>query len=442
MSRVVVVGTGVAGCTAGHRLRQDGHEVVLLEAEAHVGGRTRTVARDGFALDTGAVYLLSIYDRTQALLEELGMAGPAKRWSPPAGLWDGTDLHVVRYDALATFLRLKTLTIGDKLRLVTQGAAIMLRRGPDPYDTDSCAEYDRGETIDAWSRRTFGDRVHEYLVRPWIEPAFGVGSERLAVPFLLGVLRRALTTRFTVPAAGMGELAERLADGLDVRTGQPVDRVEIREDRVIVSGVWGALDADAVVMATPAPITAALLDGEIPPPAGDLLRDAPYSTMVHVTLSWRRDPLPDCPVDMALPVGPGAHPVVGLILHGRKNPDAVPVGGQAIDAYLDEETSLHVDDEEAVRLAVEAARAMLGFDVGPDDAEVFRWERALAIAPPGHYARMQRLLALVPDRVALAGDYLVHLGVETAVVTGERAARRISAAAVRDAVDKRAEAAP
>lgn len=358
-------------------------------------------------------------------MDELGLAGPARRWSPPAGLWDGRELHVVRYDALPTFLRLRTLTVVDKLRLVLRGAALMLRPGPDPYDTDSCAAFDHGETIDAWSRRTFGDRVHEHLVRPWIEPAFGVGSERLAVPFLLGVLRRAHATRFTVPAAGMGELADRLAADLDVRTAHPVDAVAVRPDGVTITGSWGSLEADAAVLATPAPVSAALLAGAVPEEADRLLREAPYSTMAHVSLAWRRDPLPDCPVDMALPVGPGAHPVVGLILHGRKNPGGVPEGGQAIDAYLDEETSLHVDDDEAVALATEAARVMLGVEVVPDHAEVFRFERALALAPPGHYARMQRLQSLVPERLALAGDFLVHLGVETAVVTGERAAERV-----------------
>lgn len=424
--RVIVVGGGVAGCTAAHRLRRSGHEVVLVEAADRIGGRTTTVERDGFALDAGAVYLLSIYERTQAILTELGADDDVRGWSPPAGLWDGERMQRVRYDFLPSFLGLRTLGVRDKLRLLRKGVGIVARRAPDPYDTDSCAEFDTGETIDAWSRRELGDAVHEHLVRPWVEPAFGVGCERLATPFLHGVLKKAYRTRFTIPAAGMGDLCARLVRDIDVRTSAPATRIETREDGVRVELDDGALEADGVVVATDGPTAGRLLDGTLDDEATALLDGAPYSTMVHVTAGWERDPWPDAPVDMALPIGPGRHPVVGIILLGRKNPGAVPAGAQAVDAYLDETASRTSDDATARDLALRAITEMLGPSSPPSFVEVFRYERALALAPPGHYRRMQRLRSLVPPRVALAGDYLAHLGVETAVVTGEAAATRLA----------------
>ena len=122
-------------------------------------------------------------------------------------------------------------------------------------------------------------------------------------------------------------------------------------------------------------------------------------------------------------MAPGSIPSSGSSGHGRKSPGAVPTGAQAVDVYFNEATSLAETDDVLRLRAVAAICQLLGPAPDPTFVECFRYERALALAPPGHYARMQTLRRNLPPRILLAGDYLAHLGVETAVVTGERAAR-------------------
>ncbi len=57
MSRVVVVGAGLAGLSAACHLLGDGHEVTVLERESRPGGRNGVIRADGFTFDAGPTVL-------------------------------------------------------------------------------------------------------------------------------------------------------------------------------------------------------------------------------------------------------------------------------------------------------------------------------------------------------------------------------------------------
>jgi predicted NAD/FAD-binding protein len=75
--RIAIVGTGVAGMVAAHKLHPE-HEIVVYEAAERLGGHSNTVeveAEDGIhAIDTGfIVFNDRNYPHFEALLEELGV---------------------------------------------------------------------------------------------------------------------------------------------------------------------------------------------------------------------------------------------------------------------------------------------------------------------------------------------------------------------------------
>ncbi len=77
--RIAIVGTGVSGMVAAHKLHRE-HEIVVYEAAGRLGGHSNTVrveAEDGpHAIDTGfIVFNDRNYPNFEALLEELGVAG-------------------------------------------------------------------------------------------------------------------------------------------------------------------------------------------------------------------------------------------------------------------------------------------------------------------------------------------------------------------------------
>jgi predicted NAD/FAD-binding protein len=76
--RIAIIGSGVSGLVAAHRLHRD-HDITLFEAAAHAGGHSHTadVRLDGghFAVDTGfIVYNERNYPLFTQILAELGVA--------------------------------------------------------------------------------------------------------------------------------------------------------------------------------------------------------------------------------------------------------------------------------------------------------------------------------------------------------------------------------
>ena len=76
--KIAIIGTGVSGLLAAHRLHRE-HEITVYEAESRLGGHTNTVAVDDpdgeLWIDTGfIVFNDRNYPNFEALLEELGVA--------------------------------------------------------------------------------------------------------------------------------------------------------------------------------------------------------------------------------------------------------------------------------------------------------------------------------------------------------------------------------
>jgi 15-cis-phytoene desaturase len=72
-SEVVVVGSGLAGVAAAHRLAKAGRRVRVLESISFPGGRTSSWIDDGIPVDSGLHKFLGIYRALPALLRDVGV---------------------------------------------------------------------------------------------------------------------------------------------------------------------------------------------------------------------------------------------------------------------------------------------------------------------------------------------------------------------------------
>jgi oxygen-dependent protoporphyrinogen oxidase len=431
---VLVVGAGIAGLTAAHHLREQGRDVVVLEADAVPGGRVRTEEWDGCHIELGGVYMAARYDELMRLTAELGLEDEL-RDLPNAfrtavrrdGDWSYADYaHTPNpFTRARDFARFSAVSWRDRASVakLTGPMARVAARRARFYDVASGARVDRAALQDVVAHD-----AARFYVSPLIEVFCGYRLEEIGLPMV--VLAADPPGKALTPRAGMGSIPAALAARLDVRCGQRVTRVETGDGGVSVAatGPDGAeleYRATGAVVATPADVTLDLWPGA-PAAARAFLASTEYSDgFVHFVRTrepfQKADPRGNDLYMEVIPPEPGralhavvfanflAHDGGGLVALSA-SPDARARGDEELAAAL---------EAELVELHPELSGAITG-------RRPVRAERVVPRFPSGRARELAEFRSsLEPGPVQLAGDYLYGACMESAAQAGMDAAGRL-----------------
>lgn len=431
--RVAIIGGGPAGCAAAYTLHKNKIDFELFEAAEKVGGRTKQLHRDdGYNLGTGALFLMGgIYPRTMALLREMGRKKQLVPWAGSSELMDDDhSRYPVRLDSFFSFLKLPTLGMRDKLRIIGTGLRLLFVPGArNPFDGSQLAKYDSDENLEDWSRINLGDKAFEYVMRPIMDFLYAVPLRELSTPFPKALMKQGHKIALSSPEGGIGQINEWFLDNVSpekIHVSTPVEGLTRENQMWRVSYVGGSILVDSVIIATEAFIAADLLKEHVSEDAYHRLMSTHYTEYAHVAVGYDEDPWPDYPTDIVLPVGEGGIRNVGaMVLHGRRLPASVPNGAQMVGVYFNTPPLKAMSDNDIKEEAVNQVNAAFGQAQKPSFVHLFRYEKGLTIAKPGHYKMLDKVHSLLPEGIKLAGDYFSQAGVEAAVHSGERAAKNL-----------------
>ncbi len=281
MKKVLVIGGGIAGLAAAWDLSAD-HDVTVLESSDRVGGKLRLEEVGGARVDVGAEAMLNRRPEGVALALEAGLEieHPA---TTSSRLWTGDTLKPLPRSLMGVPLDVADL---EACGVLSAAGMARVREEPGLPPSDLTHDVSVGQLVG----ERFGDEVVDQLVEPLLGGVYAGRareiSARAAVPQLVAMAGRGSLTEAAaaVPASdvpvfagipgGMGRLPLALAEAgrFAVRTGASVERI-VRDGsgyRVTVAGE--VLDADAVVVATPAAVSAFLLMDLVPDAAAALAR--------------------------------------------------------------------------------------------------------------------------------------------------------------------------
>ena len=425
--KVAVIGAGAAGCAAAYTLAKLGHEVQIFEASSTIGGRTKHVLRDGFSLPSGALFLMEgIYPRATALVKEMGHQQELIPWGGETQLIDEHDArYSVNFVKMLSYFSLPVLSMRDKLRLLVTALRLFFSPSPQsPFNGADLVPFDKGETVEEWSRKNLGDRGFNYVMRPIMDFLTAVPSSSLATAFPLAMVQNALKIKLSVPPKGMGQLCDWFIEkspGAKIHFSTPVENVEKKGTGYSVIANGNTHDVDGLVIATEAFEAARLLKDFLPASPAKKLVSTRYGKYATVSIAYRTNPWPDFPADLVLPAGKAIN-INCFVLNSRRLPGCVPAGGELVTVYFTSTGLVPMTDEDIKREALEGVARVFGTAPEPAFVHLFFYEHGVSISSPGVYGMLDSVRGELPRGVQLAGEYFANNSVETAISSGERAA--------------------
>ncbi|MFF7634348.1 protoporphyrinogen oxidase [Kitasatospora sp. NPDC008050] len=457
LPKVVVIGGGIAGLAAAAHLGGAAGgparaAVTLLEAGERVGGKLLTGEVGGIQVDLGAESMLARRPESVELAREVGLADFLE---PPstakAAVWTRGALHPLPGGQLMG-------VPGDLAALAASGVLTPegLARAGAERPAEPWAVADRGgdTAIGAYVAEQVGQEVVDRLVEPLLGGVYAGRAEeislRAAVPQLLAIAQgggslvagvHALLDRpqaggpvFQGLRGGIGTLPTAVAAaceraGVELRLRTPVSALRRTATGWQVVTAEGVIEADAVLLAVPAPAAAALLAADAPAAAAELA-DVEYAGMALVTLAFRRAELPSPPPGSGFLVPPvDGRSIKAATFSSQKwgwlersAPEAF-VLRTSLGRHRDE-AALDLDDAELVTRSLTDLRAAVGLTASPYASAVTRWRAGLPQYPVGHLDRVARIreAARRLGALALAGAAYDGVGIPACVASARRAA--------------------
>ncbi|ARF57958.1 protoporphyrinogen oxidase [Streptomyces gilvosporeus] len=468
IGHVVVIGGGIAGLAAAHRLLEGGMRVTVLEAADRLGGKLRAGETAGVPIDLGAESMLA---RRPEAVELARAVGLGDRLQPPttatASLWTRQALRPMPKGHVMG-------VPGDLAPLAASG--VISPQGLARIEEDDRlprTEIGADVAVGEYVARRLGREVVDRLVEPLLGGVYAGDAYRIsmraAVPQLFeaarthrslldgvrGIQERAAaTTHHIGPSAtgtaggapvfmgiegGIGTLPGAVADAVRAKGGEILPNASAHELRWTGEDCWEvcvddwSVEADAVIVATPAGDAARILRHDCPR-AATALDDIDYASMALVTMAFRRSDLDRVPGGSGFLVPPvDGHRIKAATFSSHKwgwvgaaDPDLF-VLRTSLGRYQDD-ADLSRDDAELVGLSLADLGAAVGLTARPVATTVTRWYGGLPQYAVGHLDRVAEIRAAVaalPGPLRVCGAVYDGVGIPACIASARKAAEDI-----------------
>jgi oxygen-dependent protoporphyrinogen oxidase len=453
VDRVVIIGGGISGLAAAHRVLElnPAAKVTILEASGRLGGTIHTEFRDGFLIELGPDSFISEKPHGVALAKRLGLESRLiqtnEKYRRSFIVRDGRlrpvpeGFQLLAPSRMWPFITSDIFSLTGKARMA---ADLLLPRRSTNGD----------ESLASFVRRRLGVEALDRMAQPMVGGIYTADPETLSLratlprfldmerehrSLILAMLRQSRAQKSGTSGAryslflSFDRGVQVLVDAVtrikaDFRLKTRAQSLTFDQGWAITTDKGELFKADAVCLAVPAYVGASLLTGDL----ADKLRRIKYASTATINFGYRREAI--------------AHPLNGFgfvvpFIEKRSliacTFSSVKFSGRAPDGHVllrafaggALQPDIFALDESEMAARVEAdLRELLGIKEAPLFVEVAKWERSMPQYEVGHLDRILEIeneLSKLPG-LTLAGNSYRGAGIPDCIRSGESAAEAMT----------------
>ena len=457
INRIVVVGGGISGLAAAHRLIELGQtNVTLIEASSRLGGTIQTEYRDDFLIERGPDSFISEKPEGLTLAKRLNLESQLiqtnEKYRRSFIVRNGRlravpeGFQLLAPSRIWPFLTSDIFSVAAKARIAMD--LVLPRKSTNGSQDESLASF---------VRRRLGQEALERMAQPMVGGIYTADPETLSLratlprfldmerkhrSLILAMLRQGQAQKSGTSGAryslflsfdrGMQVLVDALARiKADIRLNTRATTLKL-DDRTwtITTNSGKQIKADAVCLALPAYVAATLLD-DLNASLTAKLKQIKYASTATLNFGYKRSAITH-PLDGFGFVVPfiEKRSMLACTFSSVKFSGRAPEGQVLLRAFAGGalQPDVFALEESLLAEKVEAdLRELLGITAKPLFTEVAKWERSMPQYEVGHLDRVAEIENEVSKHagLTLAGNAYRGAGIPDCIRSGEVAVESI-----------------
>jgi protoporphyrinogen/coproporphyrinogen III oxidase len=459
MKKIIIIGGGIAGLAAAYRIQKEisegaSLECILLEGGDRFGGKIDTNRSNGFVIERGPDSFISQKPAAIQLCQQLGLGDhlvSTNPGTPNTYVYTGGKL-VTMPDGLSLMIPTKFLpfaftplfSLSGKIRMAFD---LLIPRKADESD----------ESLASFVRRRMGEEALRKMAEPMLAGIYASDPETMSIrstfpmfveterkyrSLILGMLARKKAmllnaskhsksnfSLFMTLKDGLGEMVEAVikkSPDIKFHSGFRVESIAGKEGNwsIRVEG-GGEQKADALILATPAHITARFLE-LVTPKAAELLKQIKYVSTATVTIAYKKEGFSHAldGFGFVVPKCEGRS-ILACTWTSSKFPHRAPDGHVMLRCYLGgalQEEIAEKDEETMANLVKQDLKEIMGVTEEPVFCKIFHNRKSNVQYEVNHSQRIDTIMQELQEGLFLVGSAYRGIGIPDCIQGGTKSA--------------------
>lgn len=181
---ICIIGAGITGLAAGHKLSKLGHKVSIFESASFSGGQASTIKIDNFEIEKAYHHLFATDKSILKLYKELGISDELTWYKSSVAtyaenkIWKTTSpVDLLKLSLIPFSERVKLFIVSIRLKLLTNWKKL------------------ENETAYSWLSKKVSNKTFEIIFKPLLKGKFGRYYNKIPMPWFWSKVQTRVSSR-------------------------------------------------------------------------------------------------------------------------------------------------------------------------------------------------------------------------------------------------------